>query len=487
MDNSYRVLLVEDNEDDYCLTRDFLADVQTPHFELEWVSNYESALTAIARRSHDVYLLDYHLGAHTGLEILQHALSNGCEAPMIFLTGSAANRQVDLEAMRLGATEFLSKDDISTASLERTLRYAIRQNRLYHQVKQQAQREHVLNQIVQAMRHSLDLETIFAVAVKEIATLLHVHQVKIVQYLPDRQNWVVAASYCQTLTLIKIVEPSLTASDAQTAPFEPLDGLCSTGIGYCETNCETLAQMFSESALLVPLQVGAATWGSLGLIREEPYASWQDWELTLIHTVAAQLAIAIQQAELYQKLQTANQALEQLATTDSLTQIANRRHFDQSLNAEWQRLARSQQPLALILCDIDFFKRYNDTYGHLAGDRCLAQVAQILNESIQRSTDLAARYGGEEFALLLPNTTQAGAITVAQLLLHQLQQHHLPHTASAVAAHITLSLGIASLIPNQGTTPQTLIQAADQALYQAKAAGRNTYRVWAESLMSECA
>ncbi|MBD2072720.1 diguanylate cyclase [Phormidium sp. FACHB-592] len=481
MDNSYRVLLVEDNEDDYCVTRDFLADVQTPHFELEWVSDYDSALTAMACQSHDVYLLDYHLGAHTGLEILQQALSNGCQAPIIFLTGSAADRQLDLKAMQLGATEFLSKDDISTASLERTLRYAIRQNRLYQQVKQQAQREHARNQIVQSMRHSLDLETIFAVAAKEIAVLLQVPLVKVVQYRPARQCWVTVASYCQTVTLAQAMKPSLSAGAACAAPLEHWEDGCLLDTHYGERQCPSLTQMFPASALLVPLRVSADVWGSLGLVRDAVSSSWQEWEVVLLQTIADQLAIAIQQAELYQQLQTANEALTRLATTDSLTQIANRHHFDASLQSEWQRLTRSQQPLSLILCDIDFFKRYNDTYGHLAGDRCLAQVAQVLQESIRRSTDLAARYGGEEFAILLPNTPQTGAATIAQRLLHQLQQIHLPHEASGVAAHVTLSLGIASLVPNQDTTPQSLIQAADQALYQAKAGGRNTYRIWTET------
>jgi len=304
--------------------------------------------------------------------------------------------------------------------------------------------------------------------------------VKVVQYRSDQQCWVTVASYCQTVTLTQAMKPSLSAGVACAAPSEHEEDGCLLDTGYGAMQCPTLVQMFPASALLVPLRVSAAVWGSLGLVRDAVGSSWQEWEVVLLQTIADQLAIAIQQAELYQQLQTANEALARLATTDSLTQIANRRQFDASLQSEWQRLTRSQKPLALILCDIDFFKHYNDTYGHLAGDRCLAQVAQVLQESMRRSTDLAARYGGEEFAILLPNTTQTEAATIAQRLLHQLQQLHLPHEASAVAAHVTVSLGIASLVPNQNTTPQILIQAADQALYQAKVAGRNTYRVWTE-------
>lgn len=314
-----------------------------------------------------------------------------------------------------------------------------------------------------------------------------------VQYLPNQHYWEDTASYYHSSPLAKTVAPSLITDDVEANnpsaahKIEHSEESCIVEISCCDIQSQALTQMFPESALLVPFQVGGVIWGNLGLVRAEAYSSYQAWEVTLIQTIADQLAIAIQQAELYQKLQAANQALERLAMTDGLTQIANRRHFDQSLNHEWQRLSRSQQPLTLILRDIDFFKLYNDTYGHPTGDRCLAQIAQILNKVTQRSTDLAARHGGEEFAILLPNTTQAGAVSIAQLILNQLQHLHLPYRASTAAAHVTLSLGIASFVPCQDATPQALIQAADQALYQAKIAGRNTYKVWDGLFRRECA
>ncbi|MEM9770015.1 MAG: diguanylate cyclase [Cyanobacteria bacterium P01_D01_bin.73] len=200
---------------------------------------------------------------------------------------------------------------------------------------------------------------------------------------------------------------------------------------------------------------------------------WPPWEQDFLRNLSEHFAIAIQQATLYEQLTQANRKLEQLATMDGLTGIPNRRFFDQTLLREWKRSRRSQNPLALIVTDIDFFKPYNDHYGHLAGDDCLQQVAQALAKVAKRSTDLAFRYGGEEFAIILPETTLEGAIAVAQQVLNHLWELALEHAYSRVAKQVTLSLGLTSLIPVDQQDPDTLIQRADQALFMAKEAGRN--------------
>jgi diguanylate cyclase (GGDEF)-like protein len=168
-----------------------------------------------------------------------------------------------------------------------------------------------------------------------------------------------------------------------------------------------------------------------------------------------------------------NSALRQLAMSDGLTNLANRRHFDQCLQSEWRRLMRSGQPLAVILGDVDYFKRYNDTYGHPMGDFCLKQVAQAMVATVQRSGDLVARYGGEEFVCLLPHTDGAAAMLFAQRVRAAIHQLNLPHRASGVSEAVTLSLGVASLIPQRSLTPEVLVMAADKALYQAKQSGRD--------------
>ena len=169
----------------------------------------------------------------------------------------------------------------------------------------------------------------------------------------------------------------------------------------------------------------------------------------------------------------AQMALQQLATCDGLTGIANRRSFDEKLQLEWSRCQRQGEPLSLVLADVDQFKRYNDRYGHQGGDTCLKAVAGILQRQTFRATDLSARYGGEEFAVILPNTDLAGARIVAERMRGEIETLELPHAASDVSPWVTLSLGVACCIPGADNQPQELLSLADSALYAAKAEGRN--------------
>lgn len=180
-------------------------------------------------------------------------------------------------------------------------------------------------------------------------------------------------------------------------------------------------------------------------------------------------------ADMKDALNLANQKLERLAAYDGLTQIPNRRSFDESAVRFTLQAKREKTDLALLLIDIDYFKRYNDHYGHAKGDDCLVQFAAGLEECLLRPVDIAARYGGEEFGVLLPNTSQEGAENVAQRIIDMLKKLNIPHEKSTTEPYVTASLGIA--ISQQGDlNPNTLIELADKALYESKAAGRNQYR-----------
>lgn len=176
-------------------------------------------------------------------------------------------------------------------------------------------------------------------------------------------------------------------------------------------------------------------------------------------------------------LQIANQELHCIARLDGLTQVANRRCFDESLEFEWRRLTREHQPLSLILCDIDDFKRYNDHYGHQAGDACLRQVAQAINCHVRRPADLVARYGGEEFVVILPSTDVDGATHVAELIKAEMGLLNISHAASRIRPYVTVSMGVASILPAADYPWENLIAAADRALYAAKNQGRDRYCV----------
>jgi two-component system chemotaxis family response regulator WspR len=176
--------------------------------------------------------------------------------------------------------------------------------------------------------------------------------------------------------------------------------------------------------------------------------------------------------ESQQKLAEANIALQKLSALDGLTGIANRRQFDETLSTEWQRAQRSHSEMALLLCDIDFFKNFNDTYGHLAGDLCLKKVATVLTANLKRPADLAARYGGEEFALVLPDTTREGALALAEECRQQVELIKVADDGLKQIP-VTMSIGVASLIPSSAMTTDDFIVMADRALYDAKNKGRN--------------
>ena len=175
---------------------------------------------------------------------------------------------------------------------------------------------------------------------------------------------------------------------------------------------------------------------------------------------------------LTRKLDSANQELKRLTSLDGLTGIPNRRHFDEVLDREWRRAMRQGDELAILMCDIDFFKLYNDTFGHQAGYECLCKVAQALTSTMDRGGDLLARYGGEEFVAVLPGTSLSGASHVAAQMRKAVNDLALEHPGSPVG-HVTASFGVASAVAMPETNPQDIVGAADRALYKAKNAGRN--------------
>ncbi|NCJ07962.1 diguanylate cyclase [Synechococcales cyanobacterium C] len=181
----------------------------------------------------------------------------------------------------------------------------------------------------------------------------------------------------------------------------------------------------------------------------------------------------IRESQFYQHLEQMNQQLSRLASQDGLTQIANRRSFDDHLARMWRLMQREQQWLSLLMCDVDFFKPYNDTYGHLQGDACLQDIAQALSQQVCRPLDIVTRYGGEEFAILLPSTSIKGATYVAERLQTAVQDLQIPHQASAIRPVVTISIGLASIQPSARFEPDVLVIEADKALYRAKEQGRD--------------
>jgi diguanylate cyclase (GGDEF)-like protein len=204
-------------------------------------------------------------------------------------------------------------------------------------------------------------------------------------------------------------------------------------------------------------------------------------QLPLVQTIADQIAGAIHSARLFQQAQQANRALaeanrrlEELSRTDGLTGVANRRQFEDVYEREWRRAQRAKGPIALLMIDIDEFKKYNDHYGHQGGDDCLKKVAETLKVSLTRASDMVARYGGEEFVVVLPGSDQQQGIATAERLRQRVEALNMPHEAATSGnKKVTISVGVASYKPAEKDRGDTLLSAADQALYGAKHGGRN--------------
>lgn len=243
-----------------------------------------------------------------------------------------------------------------------------------------------------------------------------------------------------------------------------IDDIYTAGISECHLNL--LLEFQVRANLVVPIMQGQNLWGLLIAHQCSSPRHWRPLEISLLTQLGIQAAIAIQQSELYHQVQ-------HQATIDGLTQIANRQRFDEYIKQMWQRLGRELGPLALIFCDLDFFKAYNDTYGHPAGDDCLRQVAATINKAGNIGDNLVARYGGEEFVIVLPNTTALEAVEVAESIRTEVKDLQISHKKSPISKFVTISIGVASMIPAPIFSPADLITMADRALYQAKAKGRN--------------
>jgi diguanylate cyclase (GGDEF)-like protein len=246
----------------------------------------------------------------------------------------------------------------------------------------------------------------------------------------------------------------------------------------------------TRAELAIPILFRGRSLGVFNFENDGPQVFTQE-TVSLLNLLCEQLAGVVHLSSLNRKLSETTDELEQsnrrlsemnrtlveLSTVDALTGLANRRQFDRLLDLEWRRAIRAGLPLALLLVDIDFFKRYNDTYGHLRGDAALAEVAKAIAGAFSRAGDVVARYGGEEFTALLPSTGLEAALELAEQARVRVEARGIPHAAGEAGRPLTVSLGVVSVIPDGQSPPTALVEAADRALYAAKAAGRNCIRV----------
>jgi len=384
------------------------------------------------------------------------------------------------------------------------LQQEIEKRGLAQEILQKYEEVNFLSDFAIQVSQCIGLEEMTTVIQRETQNLLKVEKVLVLLYEPSQCGLVspmaqtsVTEAHLQTLfPLVHRVLSSghpeivnnITALSALTRPSKGRLTLAITE----DPTPETMG-----SVMLAPLTIQNRTFGVFVLCHSQCNLYTSE-DLNLFLTLASQVAAAIQTAQYYdklklysqtlelqvaertwelqeakEKLEKVNQELHKMAIQDELTQIANRRYFNQYLEQEWKRCQREQQPLALILGDVDAFKKYNDYYGHQAGDRCLQKVAQVLSSALKRPGDLVARYGGEEFAMILPQTDLTGAQNVAQRIQRQFSLVRIPHEQSELEPFVTMSLGVNAIVPTPQDSLDRFIRHTDKALYHAKTGGRN--------------
>ncbi len=347
------------------------------------------------------------------------------------------------------------------------------------QLQQQLQQQIALRETIQRIRRVLVAEDVHKLAVQELLDFFQADWIFLLEKSAFCWQLVNQASYPFSADTALDMSLDLEPMAARLRQASPIT-IDQKSVRQVPGYRQWLSQ-FPGSWLFVPIRFPQTDepWGLVAIGCKDGANIWALAQQQQAQILVDEIAIALHHSLLYEQLKEDNRNFRSLALTDSLTGLANRRQFDDYFEGQWQHLTQEQQPLTLILCDIDYFKRYNDSYGHPTGDVCLAKVSDVLTHCIRRPANLVARYGGEEFAVVLPNTgTEEGHRLALEIKTH-LAALSIPHCSSSVSDAVTLTMGIATVVPKRRQAPQELIQAADLALYHAKQQGRDRIYVHA--------
>jgi two-component system, cell cycle response regulator len=486
--NHYNILVV----DDHPANLNLLMQILTGHgYRVRVSPNASLALRSIQLMQPDLILLDINMpdmDGYTFCQLLKRDTQTKA-IPIIFI--SALGEPGDkVRGFNLGAVDYITKPFEPVEVLAR-IEYHLRWQESQIQLKIQNNQLQLLLSISQAINEAEDIDSALEVVLAQVCQSLG-WDMGLAWIFDHDHNCLVCSPgyYIRDDNLISFYDHE------KALKFTPGLGLVGTVWSTQKPQWVDDLRTVREDrfigadkalavgiygALCVPVICQQSLVAIMLFFRGQPLTIKKDI-LHLVMAVADQLGSLIQRRQAEDQLRQLNLELKRLANLDGLTQVANRRRFDDYLAQEWKRSLREEQYLSLILCDVDYFKAYNDSYGHLAGDECLQKVAQTMSENVKRPADLVARYGGEEFVVVLPNTPAKGAHQVAATLKHQLEELQLPHAQSLVKPYVTMSLGVASVIPRSNLSLEDLIACADVALYEAKRQGRN--KIIVQSIVS---
>lgn len=478
--NHYSILVVDDHPADLILLMQILA---THSYQIRVSPNGKIALRSIQLMQPDLILLDINMPDMDGYTLCQILKKDPQtkDIPIIFISalGEATNK---VRGFNLGAVDYITKPFEPVEVLAR-IEYHLRWQESQIQLKIQNNQLQLLLSTSQAINEAENIDSALGIILSQVCHSLGWDMGEAWIFDQEQNHFFCSQGYyIRDSNLMSFYEYEKSIN------FSPNIGLVGSIWSTQKPQwINDLSRVVEENRFIgIDKVLAVGLHGVIGV----PVICQQnlmvimlffckkplDIKENILHPVMAvadQLGSLIQRRQAEDQLREVNLELKKLANLDGLTQVANRRRFDDYLAQEWKRSLREGQYLSLILCDVDYFKAYNDCYGHLAGDECLQKIAQTMANHVKRPTDLVARYGGEEFVVVLPNTPVSGAQQVAITLKSQLEELQLPHAQSLVKPYVTMSLGVAGVIPCLNLSLEDLIACADQALYEAKHQGRN--------------
>ena len=470
MKEHLNILVIDDDEADLMVVRRLFEKTKLK-VSIEEASDFKDGVEKLKTQDFDCAIIDYHLPDAKGVEVIDQLREvDGKEIPLIVLTG-VGSATMATEVMKKGAADYVSKNGLNGEVLERSIRNAVQ----IHQLQRQAK---------VAERALLDREKQYRTIVETVSDIIIRLDVdKKIEFVNPAIRFL---GYEPSEMVGQPIEKFVEEVEGVDYDGDLTSQIATRGVGpMATTNLEVNILVEKDSTLWeqnksVPVLMDA--FGLWDVPDEVVFKSGGEKNflgtLCIARNITEVKAMEQELLSAQARLIGAVEELKELATKDALTGIANRRFFDEYLEKEWKRAQRDQYPFSIVMIDLDFFKAYNDTYGHQKGDTCLKEVATTIDEAMKRPADMAARYGGEEFALILPETSSEGAVSLAERLRKSIYDLNLEHKNSSCEPRVTVSMGVATMKVDKESDFANLILKADKALYAAKDSGRNRVSVF---------
>ncbi len=472
MKEPLNILIIEDDEADRMMVRRLFEKTKL-QVNLEEAIDCKSGVEKIKTQGFDCAFIDYHLPDAKGVEIIgQLRKVDGMEIPLIVLTGMGSEAMAT-EVMKKGAADYVSKNGLNGETLERSIRNAVQ----IHQLQRQAKvAEGAL--LEREKQYRTIIETVSDIIIRLDVDKKIEFVNPAVRFLGYEPSEMVGQPIEKFVEKVKGVDYN----------DDLISQIATRGVGpMATTNLEVSFLVEKESALWeqnksVPVLMDA--FGLWDVPDEVVFKRGSEKNflgtLCIARNITEVKAMEQELLSAQARLIGAVEELKELATKDALTGIANRRFFDEYLEKEWKRAQRDQYPFSIVMIDLDFFKVYNDTYGHQTGDTCLKKVAAAIDDAMKRPADMVARYGGEEFVLILPETSSEGAVSLAEKLRKSIYDLNIEHKNSSCQPRVTVSMGVATMKVDKESNFTDLLSRADKALYAGKESGRNRVSVFGE-------